>query len=190
MLYHLAPTGVMATVLSNGSLSSNTSGEGEIRKNLIENDLVECIVALPKQLFYNTGIPACIWFLRREKSNHSREVLFIDASEMGFMKDRVHRDLAPEDIEKITKTYHNWRKSENYEDEKGYCKSATLEEIQKHGHVLTPGRYVGIPDEEDDGISFEEKINELKTTLAEQMAKEVELNNKIKEELAKVGIEL
>ena len=99
MLYHLAPRGVMATVLSNGSLSSNTSGEGDIRKNLVENDLVECIVALPKQLFYNTGIPACIWFLRREKANHSREVLFIDASEMGFMKDRVHRDLADKDID-------------------------------------------------------------------------------------------
>lgn len=126
MLYHLAPRGVMATVLSNGSLSSNTSGEGEIRKKLIENDLVECIVALPKQLFYNTGIPACIWFLRREKANHSCEVLFIDASEMGYMKDRVHRDLADDNIELITNTYHNWRKSENYHNTKDFCKSATI----------------------------------------------------------------
>ena len=165
MLYHLAPGGVLSTVLANGSLSSNTSGEGEIRQRLVEEDLVECIVALPKQLFYNTGIPACLWFLRREKANHSKEVLFIDASEMGFMKDRVHRDLAEEDIDTITDTYHNWRKGNGYEDVKGYCKSATIEEIQKHKHVLTPGRYVGIPDEEDDGIPFEEKMADLSATL-------------------------
>lgn len=190
MLYHLAPRGVMATVLSNGSLSSNTSGEGDIRKNFVDNDLVECIVALPKQLFYNTGIPACIWFLRREKSNHSREVLFIDASEMGFMKDRVHRDLAEEDLEKIATTYHNWRKSENYHNEKGFCKSATIAEIEKHNHVLTPGRYVGIEDVEDDGISFETKITTLTTTLKQQMDKEVELNNEIATQLAKIGLKL
>lgn len=190
MLYHLAPKGVMATVLANGSLSSNTSGEGDIRENFVEQDLVECIVALPKQLFYNTGIPACIWFLRREKSNHSKEVLFIDASEMGYMKDRVHRDLADEDIDMITQTYHNWRKSENYEDVKGYCKSATIEEIQKHKHVLTPGRYVGIPDEEDDGIPFEDKMADLSATLKEQMEKEVQLNQEIKKQLSEIGISL
>ena len=190
MLYHLAPRGVMATVLSNGSLSSNTSGEGEIRKNLVENDLVECIVALPKQLFYNTGIPACIWFLRREKANHSKEVLFIDASEMGFMKDRVHRDLADEDIDLITETYHNWRKSENYEDIKGFCKSAAIAEIEKHKHVLTPGRYVGIEALEDDGISFETKMSALTATLKNQMDKEVELNNEIVTKLSKIGLTL
>nr|WP_315207499.1 class I SAM-dependent DNA methyltransferase [uncultured Flavobacterium sp.] len=190
MLYHLAPRGVMATVLSNGSLSSNTSGEGDIRKNLVENDLVECIVALPKQLFYNTGIPACIWFLRREKANHSREVLFIDASEMGYMKDRAHRDLDETDLEKITKTYHNWRKNENYHNEKGFSKSTTLEEIQKHSHVLTPGRYVGIDDAEDDGISFETKINALTTTLKQQMDKEAKLNNEIVTQLAKISLTL
>lgn len=188
MLYHLSPTGVMTTVLSNGSLSSNTSGEGEIRRKFIENDLVECIVALPKQLFYNTGIPACIWILRREKANHSKEVLFIDASEMGFMKDRVHRDLSEEDLEKITTTYHNWRKSDNYHNEKGFCKSATLAEIEKHNHVLTPGRYVGIEDVEDDGISFETKMATLTTTLKEQMDKENELNNEITNQLAKIGL--
>ena len=118
MLYHTAPNGIVATVLANGSLSSNTSGEGEIRKRLIEADLVECIVALPKQLFYNTGIPACIWFLRRERKNRNRETLFIDASEMGFLKDRVHREFTDEDISKIANTYHNWRKSEDYEDER------------------------------------------------------------------------
>jgi type I restriction enzyme M protein len=163
MLYHLSPRGVMATVLSNGSLSSNTSGEGDIRRNLVENDLVECIVALPKQLFYNTGIPACIWFLRREKSNHSREVLFIDASELGYMKDTVHRDLADEDLDKIVSTYHNWRKSENYFHVKSFCHSATIEEIRKQNHVLTPGRYVGIEDEVDDKISFDDKLNLFKT---------------------------
>ena len=190
MLYHLAPGGVLSTVLANGSLSSNTSGEGEIRQRLVEEDLVECIVALPKQLFYNTGIPACLWFLRREKTNHSKEVLFIDASEMGFMKDRVHRDLADEDIDTITDTYHNWRKGNGYEDVKGYCKSATIEEIQKHKHVLTPGRYVGIPDEEDDGIPFEEKMADLSATLKEQMEKEAQLNQEIKDQLSNIGVNL
>ncbi len=190
MLYHLSPKGVMATVLSNGSLSSNTSGEGDIRERFVEEDLVECIVALPKQLFYNTGIPACIWYLRREKTNNSKEVLFIDASEMGFMKDRVHRDFADADIDAITDTYHNWRKGNGYEDVKGYCKSATIEEIQKHKHVLTPGRYVGIPDEEDDGIPFEDKMADLSATLKEQMEKEARLNQEIKDQLSNLDIEL
>ena len=188
MLYHLAPKGVMATVLANGSLSSNTSGEGDLRKRLVEDDLVECIVALPKQLFYNTGIPACIWYLRREKANHSKEVLFIDASEMGYMKDRVHRDLSDKDIDAITETYHNWRKGEGYQDIKGYCKSATIEEIQKHNHVLTPGRYVGIPDEEDEGIPFEDKMAELSATLKVQMELEAKLNQEIKSQLSNIGV--
>lgn len=190
MLYHLAPHGVMATVLANGSLSSNTSGEGEIRKNLIQNDLIDCIVALPKQLFYNTGIPACIWFLRREKSVRKGETLFIDASEMGFMRDNVHRELSEDDTNKIALTYHNWKKNENYEDEKGYCKSATHAEMEKHNFVLTPGRYVGITDVVDDGIPFEEKMGKLTKTLAEQMAKEIEMNEEIKKQLAKVGFNL
>lgn len=190
MLYHLAPNGVLSTVLANGSLSSNTSGEGEIRQRLVEENLVECIVALPKQLFYNTGIPACLWFLRREKANHIKEVLFIDASEMGFMIDRKHRNLSTEDIETITNTYHNWRKGNEYEDVKGYCKSATIEEIQKHKFVLTPGRYVGIPGEEDDGIPFEEKMADLSATLREQMEKETQLNQEIKDQLSNIGVNL
>lgn len=215
MLYHLSPRGVMATVLSNGSLSSNTSNEGEIRKNLVENDLVECIVALPKQLFYNTGIPACIWFLRREKASKSKEILFIDASEMGYMKDRVHRDFTEEDIATIRDTYLNWRKNsplesdsdqrkqtepvissdsdqrkELYRDIKGYCKAANIKEVEKHNYVLTPGRYVGIPDEEEDGIPFETKMSELTTTLKQQMDKEAELNQEIKTQLAKIGLSL
>jgi type I restriction enzyme M protein len=190
MLYHLAPDGVMATVLANGSLSSNTAGEGKIRQNIVKAGLVDCIVALPKQLFYNTGIPATIWILRRGKQVRQNQTLFIDASEMGFMKDRVHREFSPEDIEKIEQTYHNWRDDSGYEDVKGFCKSATLEDIEKHGFVLTPGRYVGIPDEEDDGIPFEEKMNDLTATLARQIEKEKELDEQLKEQLAKVGFAL
>ncbi len=191
MLYHLAPSnGVMATVLANGSLSSMTSGEGNIRENLVREDLVECIVALPKQLFYNTGIPATIWILRRGRDKRNGEILFIDASEMGFMKDRVHREFALEDIQKIEQTYHTWRKDEDYEDTKGFCRSANFEEIQKHNFVLTPGRYVGIPDEEDDGIPFEDKMAELTETLKEQMQKEKELDENIKEQLAKIGFKI
>ncbi|MCI5050871.1 MAG: type I restriction-modification system subunit M [Candidatus Pacebacteria bacterium] len=190
MLYHLAPNGIMATVLANGSLSSNSGGEGDIRKNLIENDLVECIVALPKQLFYNTGIPACIWFLRRERKVRNNEILFIDASEMGFMADRTHREFTDEDMNKIADTYHNWRKSEDYEDIKGFCKSADMAEVEKHSFVLTPGRYVGIPDEEDDGIPFEDKMADLTKKLSEQMAQEEVLNTEIKKQLKNVGFEL
>jgi len=190
MLYHLATDGVMATVLANGSLSSNTSGEGDIRTNMVKDGIVDCIIALPKQLFYNTGIPATIWILRRGKTKRVNETLFIDASEMGFLKDRVHREFTPEDIKKIEDTYHNWRKEENYEDIKGFCKSANIEDIEKHGFILTPGRYVGITHQEDDGISYEEKIEELQATLKAQIEKEAELNEKIKIQLAKVGIEL
>ncbi len=195
MLYHLAPNGVMATVLANGSLSSNTSGEGEIRKNILKADLVDCIVALPKQLFYNTGIPATIWILRRGRNQRQGETLFIDASEMGFMKDRVHREFAPADIEKIQQTYHNWRNNKElqnnkYEDIKGYCKSAKLPEIEKHAFVLTPGRYVGIPDEIDDGIPFADKMHDLLTTLSEQINQEQQLNKNLQQQLAKIGFKL
>jgi type I restriction enzyme M protein len=191
MLYHLAPHGVMATVLANGSLSSNTSGEGEIRKKLIENNLIECIVALPKQLFYNTGIPACVWFLRRERQARKNEILFIDASEMGYLEDRVHRVLAEEDINKISDTYHNWKKNpDKYEDIKGFCKSAERDEVEKHGFVLTPGRFVGIKDAIDDGVPFEEKMQKLTSTLKEQFAKEEVMNAEIKKQLAKIGFSL
>lgn len=194
MLYHTAPNGVVSTVLSNGSLSSNTSGEWEIRKKLIENDLVECIVALPKQLFYNTWIPACIWFLRRERTTRKWETLFIDASKMGYMKDRVHRDLSHEDIQKIADTYHNWRwvnsATGEYIDEVWYSKSANIEDIKKQDYVLTPGRYVGIPEEEDDWIPFEVKMEELTKKLSEQMAKEIDMNNEIKTQLEKIGFKI
>ncbi|WP_010662918.1 type I restriction-modification system subunit M [Marinilabilia salmonicolor] len=191
-LYHLNPNaGQAGFVLSNGSLSSNSGGEGQIRQNLVENDLVECIVMLPKALFFNTGIPACLWFLRRGKKKRHGEVLFIDASELGYMINRKNRVLADEDVMKVADTYHNWLESKDkYEDVKGFCKSATLEDIQKHKFVLTPGRYVGIPDEEDDGIPFQEKVDTLTTQLREQMKEAQELDQEIKTQLAKIGIEL
>ncbi len=196
MIYHLSPKGVMAMVLANGSLASNTSGEGEIRKRIVDADLVDCIVALPKQLFYNTGIPATLWFISRKRTGNgdrkrTGEVLFIDASELGYMEDRTHRAFTDEDIKKITDTYKEWRKKNGkYEDIKGYCKSAKIEEIQKHKYVLTAGRYVGIPDEEDDGIPFEDKMVVLTNTLNEQMSKEQELNKEIEKQLNKVGFNL
>jgi type I restriction enzyme M protein len=167
-----------------------TSGEGDIRANLVKEDLVECIVALPKQLFYNTGIPATIWILRRGRTVRNGETLFIDASEMGYMKTRVHREFSDDDMQTIESTYHKWRKDEGYEDVKGFCKSAKLEEMKKHNFVLTPGRYVGIPDEEDDGIPFADKMADLTTTLAEQMKQEKILDEEIKVQLAKIGFEL
>jgi len=193
MIYHLSPNGIMGLVLANGSLSSNTSGEGDIRKHLIEANLVDCIVALPKQLFYNTGIPACLWFISRKRTANSdrkrtNEILFIDASELGYMEDRTHRMFQDSDIAKIANTYHEWRKTDGkYQDTKGFCKSAPLTEVTKHNFVLTPGRYVGIEDKIDDGIPFEDKMKDLTATLKEQMAKEKELNEEIKKQLAKVG---
>jgi type I restriction enzyme M protein len=204
-IYHLAPTGCAGFVLSNGSLSSNTGGEGEIRQKLVEADLIDCIVMLPTQLFYNTGIPACLWFLSRYKNGNKYrdrkgEVLFIDASEMGEMINRRNRILTDDDVSKIADTYHEWKKqppsptfppegegSSGYEDIKGFCKSAKLEDIEKHKYVLTPGRYVGIPDEEDDGIPFEQKRDELMAELGEQLAEAEILDQEIREQLAKVG---
>lgn len=190
MLYHLAPHWTMATVLANWSMSSNTSWEWDIRKRLIEEWLVECMVSLPKQLFYNTWIPACIWFLKKEKTQRKDEILFIDASEMWFMKDRAHRDLSQEDISKISETYHNWKKSENYEDIAWFCKSANKEEVEKNDFVLTPWRYVWIPEEEDDWIPFADKMKVLTEKLSEQMKKEEEMNNEIKIQLEKIGFKI
>lgn len=196
MLFHLAPTGAGGIVLANGSLSSNTSGEGEIRKAIVDADLVDCIVMLPKQLFYNTGIPACVWFLNRGKNSdryrkRKGEVLFIDAGQVGYMEDRTHRAFSDEDLKKIADTYHKWRiEKGGYEDIKGFCKSATLEDIQKHKHVLTPGRYVGIPDEEDDGIPFEEKMAGYAKELKAQMTEAGRLDKEIRKSLAGIGFGL
>ncbi|MFH2036445.1 MAG: class I SAM-dependent DNA methyltransferase [Candidatus Zixiibacteriota bacterium] len=196
MVYHLSPKGIMGLVLANGSLSSNTSGEGEIRKNIVNADLVDCIVALPKQLFYNTGIPACLWFLSRKKTGNGDrkrvgEILFIDASNIGYMADRTHRLFTDEDIARITNTYHEWRKEKSkYEDIKGFCKSVTLEDVEKNKFVLTPGRYVGIPDEEDDGVSFDNKMKSLTSELSKQIAEEKRLDDEIKRQLGKIGYSL
>jgi type I restriction enzyme M protein len=196
MIYHLSPKGVMACVLSNGSLSSQTSNEGEIRKALIENDLVDCVVSLPNQLFYNTGISACIWFLSRKRAGNgdrkrSGEILFIDANEEGFMEDRTHRGFREEDTAKIAGTYHEWRKrNSKYQDIKGFCKSSDIEEIRKHNFVLTPGRYVGMKDEEDDGISFDEKMAEYLGELSAQLIDEKKLDEEIKKQLKNIGLNL
>ena len=193
MIYHLAPHGVMGLVLANGSLSSNTSGEGEIRQRIVEADLVDCIVSLPTQLFYNTQIPACLWFISRKRTGNgdrkrTGEILFIDASELGFMEDRTHRGFADTDVARITATYHEWRKKDGkYEDVKGFCKSASMDEVKKHNFVMTPGRYVGIPDEESDGVPFEQKMNELTSTLKAQMDEEKRLDEEIKNQLSNIG---
>lgn len=192
-LYHLAPTGQAGFVLSKGSLTTNTTGEGEIRKALIEKGLVDCIVNLPTKLFLNTQIPACLWFLSRNKTNgnfrkRENEILFIDARNMGFLINRKNRDLSPEDIELIAETYHNWRNPEgDYEDVAGFCKVATIEEVAKLNYVLTPGRYVGLADEEDD-FNFVERFISLKAELEKQIAEEADLNKKIADNLSKIKL--
>jgi type I restriction enzyme M protein len=194
-IHHLNPTGVAGFVLANGSLSSNTSGEGEIRKTLIEKDLVDCIVALPPQLFYNTQIPACLWFVSRDRKDHkfrnrSGEVLFIDARKMGVMIDRKQKELTQEDVERIAKTYHAWRGEKGqgtYEDIAGFCKAVKLSEIQKHDYVLTPGRYVGSEEVEEDLEVFEEKMKRLTTELSEQFKDSTKLEQEIKKNLAGLG---
>ena len=208
MVHHLAPNGTAGFVLANGSMSSNQSGEGEIRKNLIEADLVDCMVALPGQLFYSTQIPACLWFLARDRSpqpgsargnpsqddSHPKlrdrrgEVLFIDARELGSMIDRTHRELTTDDIARIADTYHRWRgEADGYEDRPGFCRSAPLEEVRKHDHVLTPGRYVGAPPAEDDGEPFAEKMQRLVAELREQQAEAARLDVAIAKNLDSLG---
>jgi type I restriction enzyme M protein len=198
IIYHLAPNGIAGVVLANGSLSSNTSNEGEIRKNLLEEDtdLVDCIVAMPDKLFYSTGIPVSLWILNRNKEGNSKhrnrknEVLFIDARQLGVMIDRRHRELTEEDIHKIADTYHQWRNIDgNYEDVKGFCKSTKLEEIRKHEYVLTPGRYVGIEETKDDGIPFEEKMESLTSELSGLFAKSRRLEDEIRKNLGGIGFE-
>ncbi|MGE0201769.1 MAG: type I restriction-modification system subunit M [Candidatus Melainabacteria bacterium] len=222
MVHHLSPRGYAGFVLANGSMSSNTSGEGEIRKALIEANLVDCMVALPGQLFYSTQIPVCLWFLAKDRSNglikypyngetklrdRRGEILFIDARQLGFMEDRVHRSLANADIYKIADAYHSWRGepikdphhlleddspyqsefADGYKDIPGFCKSATLDEVSKHGFVLTPGRYVGAAEAEEDAEPFDEKMKRLTGLLKEQMAESHRLDDEIKKQLTRVG---
>ena len=191
-LYHLAPRGTAGFVLSNGSMSSNQSGEGEIRKSIIEAGLVDCIIALPGQLFRSTQIPACLWFLSRGRRIGGRqgEALFIDARRIGHMIDRTRRDLSPEDITRVADTYHAWlgkAGSDEYADVPGFCKSATLKEIRKHGHVLTPGRYVGAAPQEEDAEPFEEKMARLAAQWREQQAEAQRLDEEIEVNLRRLG---
>lgn len=187
MIHHLSPEGKIGLVLANGSLSSTTGGEGKIRQAIVEDDLVECIVALPTQLFYTTGIPVCLWFLNRRKKQ-SGKTLFIDAREMGTMVSRKLRELTDEDIDLIADTYNKFVDG-TLEDEKGFCKVSDLDEIKKHDFILTPGRYVGFKPEEDDGIPFEEKMKTLTTELGELFKESDELQDKIRKSLGEIGFE-
>ncbi|MCK9276003.1 MAG: type I restriction-modification system subunit M [Syntrophales bacterium] len=211
-IHHLSPTGVAGFVMANGSMSTNTASEGEIRRNIIDADLVDCMIALPGQLFYTTQIPVCLWFVARNKKNgkfrdRSGHTLFIDARKLGSLIDRTHKDFSDEEIDKIAATYHAWRgvganprvrpNSDDghaqgsalteYQDVLGFCKSATIDEIREHGYVLTPGRYVGAAEIEDDGVPFEEKMAELSATLYEQFAEADRLEAVIKRNLEVLG---
>lgn len=189
ILHHLAPNGTAGVVLANGSMSSTQSGEGEIREAMVRGDVIDCMVALPGQLFYSTQIPACLWFLAKNKQNgkftdRRGQILFIDARKLGYMVDRTRRTFADEDIAKIASTYHAWRTGDGYEDEAGFCKSASFEEIESHGFVLTPGRYVGVEEVERDNTPFVERFAELTATLEEQFDESERLTAVIREKLA------
>ena len=194
--HHLAPNGTAGVVLANGSMSSSQSGEGEIRRAMVQGDVVDCMVALPGQLFYSTQIPACLWFLARNKSStigwrdRRREVLFIDARKFGHMVDRTRKEFSDEDIARIAGSYHAWRGEPGaggYEDKLGFCKAATLEEIRAHNHVLTPGRYVGAAAAEADKVPFDERFKELRETLAEQFGEAEKLSVTIQTKLEEIG---
>ena len=194
MVHHLSPQGFAGFVLANGSMSSKQSGEGDIRKGLVEAGLVDAMVALPGQLFYSTPIPACLWFIARDRQggrfrDRGSEVLFIDARKLGPMVDRTHRELSDDDIARIADTYHAWRGSSDgeYEDVAGFCKSAPLEEVRRHDHVLTPGRYVGVEPEEEDGEPFEEKMSRLVAQWREQQAEAARLDAEIEKNLEMLG---
>jgi type I restriction enzyme M protein len=194
--HHLAPNGTAGVVLANGSMSSNQSGEGDIRKAMLEADAVDCMLALPGQLFYSTQIPACLWFLARNKNpgkglrDRRGQVLFIDARKLGVLVDRTRRELTDEEVQKIADTYHAWRGEEGageYADVAGFCKSASMDDIRKHGHVLTPGRYVGATEQEDDGEPFEEKMLRLSAQWRGHRATAAKLDAAIEANLKELG---
>lgn len=188
MIHHLAPNGKLGLVLANGALSTQSSGEGEIRKNIIEADLVEGIIALPPQLFYSVTIPVTLWFISKNKKQKGK-TLFIDARKMGYMVDRKHRDFKEEDIQKLADTFTAFQEGK-LEDVKGFCAIATLQDIAKQDYILTPGRYVGIEEQEDDGEPFEEKMTRLTSELSEMFKKSHELEDEIREKLKSIGYEI
>lgn len=188
MIHHLAPNGKIGLVLANGALSSQSSGEGEIRKNIIQADLVEGIVALPTQLFYSVTIPVTLWFISKNKKQKGK-TLFIDARKMGYMVDRKHRDFTDEDIEKLADTFTKFQDG-TLEDEKGFCAVADLQEIEKQDFILTPGRYVGIEEAPDDGEPFEEKMARLTSELSDMFKKSHELEDEIRKKLGAIGYEV
>lgn len=188
-IHHLSPRGTAGFVLANGSMSSQSGGEGEIRKQLVLNDMVDCIVTLPSQLFFNVAIPCCLWFVSRERSNRHGKVLFIDGRNLGKMINRKNRELTEEDIAKVSETYHNFKtQNGEYVDVPGFAKVANLDEIKEHDFVLTPGRYVGAAEVEEDEEAFEEKMQRLTADLNEQFAKSHELEAKIKENLKNIEL--
>ena len=192
---HLSPTGIAGFVLANGSMSAGGQ-EGKIREKIVKADLVDCMVALLSELFYNTGIPACLWFLSRDKTNSNfrnrqGEILFIDARKMGFMVDRTHRELNDEDVKQIAQVYHSWRgEGGEYEDIRGFCKSVNLDVVKKHDYILTPGRYVGFAEEVEDPEKFEEKMRKLTSELSNQFKKSEELEKSIKINLKGLGYDV
>ncbi len=188
MIHHLAPNGKLGLVLANGALSTQSSGEGEIRKNIIEADLVEGIIALPTQLFYSVTIPVTLWFISKNKKQKGK-TLFIDARKMGYMVDRKHRDFKEEDIQKLADTFTAFQEGK-LEDVKGFCAAATLQDIAKQDYILTPGRYVGIEEQEDDGEPFEEKMTRLTSDLSDMFIKSHELEEEIKRQLGAIGYEI
>lgn len=196
MVSKLAPSGTAGFVLANGSISTSTSSELEIRRNLINADLVECIVTLPGQLFYSTPIPVSLWFVTRNKSakgqrNRTGEILFIDARKLGFMADRTHKELSVEDIKKVSDTFHSWRgTNENvYLDVSGFCRSVSMEEVRKHEYILTPGRYVGVEEVLEDDEPFEDKMTRITSELAEQFTKSKKLEDEIRHMIRGIGYE-
>ena len=188
MIHHLSPNGKIGLVLANGALSTQSSGEGEIRKAIIEDDLIEGIVALPTQLFYSVTIPVTLWFISRNKKQKGRTV-FIDARNLGYMVDRKHRDFTDEDINKIAEAFTAFQDG-TLEEQKGFCAVATLDDIAKQDYILTPGRYVGIEEQEDDGESFEEKMTRLTSELSDMFEKSHELEAEIREKLGAIGYEM
>ena len=192
MLHHLNPAGgVAGTVLANGSLSSQSAGEGEIRKNMVKDDVVECIVSMPSQLFYSVTIPVSLWIMRKGKTGNPKDkILFIDARGLGHMVDRRVRELSEDDIQKIATTYHRWRLGEDYVNIQGFCKEASLEDVKVQDYVLTPSRYVGIAEENDDNEPFDEKMIRLTSELASLFEKSLTLQEEIKDQLAKIGFDM